>query len=266
MTNATTKRVSFSGTGGGRLSGSLHLPGGPPQARLVLSHCFTCNKDYKILVRLGRALSCSGVAALRFDYVGLGQSAGRFEEATVSRYVADLKAAVGWMQAELPHGPIVLAGHSMGGAVSILTAAELPSIRGVATIATSSDLTSLHRLLHQLQQQRPEKGPVEVAIGGKSYPISQEFLQDLKSHSLRECLLRLQCPYLALHGTDDSTTGIEHGEKLFAAARQPKAFFSIPGAGHLLDRPPDAELAAQILTLWIQRIVAADASTQLRPA
>lgn len=256
MATATAQRVGFFGSSGEQLSGKLHLPGDSPRARLILSHCFTCNKDYKILVRLGRMLSQAGLAVLRFDYMGLGRSAGRFEDATVSRYIADLKAAVQWMEGRLPDLPTVLIGHSLGGAVSILTASETPSIGGVATMATSSDLSNLYRLLPELSGQRD---PVEVSIGGKAYSISQEFLRDLNEHSLRDAVSRMQCPYLALHGTADTTTAIEHAEILFASARHPKAFFSLPAAGHLLERPQDAQMAGEILTTWIQQIVTADA-------
>ncbi|MEE8584617.1 MAG: alpha/beta fold hydrolase [Acidobacteriota bacterium] len=256
MPSATWQRVRFSGSGAETLSGVLHLPEGSPRASLILSHCFTCNKDYKVLVWLARAISEAGLAVLRFDYFGLGDSEGRFEGTTISRYIDDLKAAMDWVRQQVPDGPVLLAGHSLGGAVSILATVGTPHVRGVAVMATSADLSNLYRLLPQLApQNRPHDEPVEVTVGGKSYPLTPAFLQDLQSHSLLESVSMLECPFLVLHGTDDSTTGIEQGERLFAAARQPKAFFALPGAGHLMSRRQDAGLATRILLPWAERIV-----------
>lgn len=256
MTQATTQKVHFRGSGPESLSGILHLPDGPPRASLVLSHCFTCNKDYKVLVWLARALSEEGLAVLRFDYFGLGASQGRFEETTISRYIGDLKAALDWVGGQVAGKPTLLAGHSLGGAVSILTAVQRPEVRGVAVMATSAGLSNLYRLLPQLAPgNRLSNEPVEVRIGGKPYPIAPAFLKDLKRHSLLENVSKLDRPFLVLHGSADRTTGIEQGEKLFAAARQPKAFFALPGAGHLFDRRQDGELASQILSLWLAAVL-----------
>ena len=80
----------------GILKGTLHLPANP-RGNVVLSHCFTCNRHYRILVHLGRALAGAGFATLRFDYSGLGESDGDFAETNVTTDSEDLRAATEWL-------------------------------------------------------------------------------------------------------------------------------------------------------------------------
>ncbi len=113
-----------------------------------------------------REASHAGLAALRFDFSGLGNSEGRFEDTTVAGYVEDLVSAATWLQAQ---GLEVLAliGHSLGGAISILAAHRLTSVRGVGVVAASSDLEELHRRLIP-DGELPDQ-PVTVRIGGSTF-------------------------------------------------------------------------------------------------
>ncbi|HSR69055.1 MAG TPA: alpha/beta fold hydrolase [Acidobacteriota bacterium] len=249
MTDASTRRVVFESSQGLKLSGILHRPS-ESRGCVILSHCFTCNKNYKILVRLSRALAQAGIASLRFDFAGLGDSEGEFEETTISSDSHDLEQAVRWAVKE-GMGPVVLAGHSMGGTISIVTAGRLPEVAGLAVIGTTSDPGNIYRLLPGLDPaRRPPENSVDVTIAGRSYPISQEFLRDLEGLSLTGTLASYQKPFLVMHGTEDKTVGIEHGIKLFQTAKQPKSFLAIPGAEHLLGRRRDTDLAGAVLSAW----------------
>ncbi len=61
-----------------------------------------------------------GLACLRFDYSGHGQSEGRFEDGTLGRWLEEARAAFG----QLTSGPQVLVGSSMGGEIALLSAAR----------------------------------------------------------------------------------------------------------------------------------------------
>ena len=93
------ERVEFTGVDGVRLRGILHIPAEPAKGAIVLSHCFTCSKDYKVLAWLGRILAEEGYSALRFDFPGLGESEGDFSRTTLSSNVNDLMRAVEWLGA-----------------------------------------------------------------------------------------------------------------------------------------------------------------------
>src|SRR5262247_2639656 len=83
----------FEGEHGSRLIGKLDLPDGPPHSYALFAHCFTCTKESLAAVRIGRALAGQGIGVLRFDFTGLGQSAGDFADSTFSGSVRDVLAA-----------------------------------------------------------------------------------------------------------------------------------------------------------------------------
>ncbi len=93
-----SKNVRFPNTTGQNLSGILDLPEGEPLAYALFAHCFTCSKNIKAASHIARAMTGAGFALLRFDFTGLGQSQGEFEDTSFSSNVSDLLAAVKWLR------------------------------------------------------------------------------------------------------------------------------------------------------------------------
>ena len=91
--SARIERITFPGSQGDELAARLDLPAGPPIAFALFAHCFTCGKDVKAASRIATALTDSGFGVLRFDFTGLGQSEGDFEDTNFTTNVADLIAA-----------------------------------------------------------------------------------------------------------------------------------------------------------------------------
>ena len=75
------------------LSGRLHLPATSPIACAVFAHCFTCSKDSRAARYVAAALAEKGIATLRFDFAGLGESEGEFDSTTLAHDVDDIVAA-----------------------------------------------------------------------------------------------------------------------------------------------------------------------------
>ncbi len=70
-----SQRVSFENEQGIRLAGIIDLPADKnPVAFALFSHCFTCTKDLKAIVKISRGLARHGFGVLRFDFTGLGDS------------------------------------------------------------------------------------------------------------------------------------------------------------------------------------------------
>src|SRR6185503_13676137 len=80
----------------------------------------------------------AGRAYLRFDYLGHGQSSGRFEDGTIGRWRDDTLAVID----TLTSGKLVLVGSSMGGWLSLLVALKRPErMAGLVLIAAAPDFT-----------------------------------------------------------------------------------------------------------------------------
>ena len=88
------QKLYFKNQDGKRLAARLDLPlDETPTAFAVFAHCFTCTKNFNAVVNINRALAQHGIAVLRFDFTGLGESEGDFSETSFSSNVADLVSA-----------------------------------------------------------------------------------------------------------------------------------------------------------------------------
>lgn len=246
----TTEKVSFPGSTGARLAGVLHLPQGQPVGSVLLAHCFTCSKDLHTLTRLARGLSAAGYAVLRFDFTGIGDSGGSFADKTVTRNVADLVAAA-TLLVQRGFGPCAMVGHSLGGAATLLAARQLHTVRSVIVVGAPSSPAHVRSLIAGSEQQIRSRGVAEVEIGGRPFTISEAFLTDLERHEQGAHVAQLGRPLLVLHAPDDDVVPISEAEANFAAAGQPKAFWPLLDADHLVSSRTAAERLLEAVTLWL---------------
>ena len=110
----------------GRLSAIIQKPSGTSRKRIplvVICHGFTGNKEGALLNILADSLEAHGIASLRFDFNGHGQSEGRFEDMTVPNEIEDAQRVVAYAHSLPWVGPVILAGHSQGGVVAAMTSA-----------------------------------------------------------------------------------------------------------------------------------------------
>ncbi|MGB5195231.1 MAG: hypothetical protein WBN70_19770, partial [Polyangiales bacterium] len=90
---AEVERFEFSGAAGQTLAGQIHMPAVTPVAWALFAHCFSCSKESRAARYVSAALAEQGIATLRFDFTGLGESEGEFEGTTLARDVEDIVAA-----------------------------------------------------------------------------------------------------------------------------------------------------------------------------
>lgn len=261
-------RVRFAGGNRSQLAGIIDRPDDRSSFPVaVFSHCFTCNKDFKAIVRISRGLAEKGIAVLRFDMTGLGHSEGDFSESNFTTNVADLQAAIRFASTEL--GPVTsILGHSFGGAASLAVAgmdhdAGRPgSLKAVVTVAAPSDTHHLARLLAVLDPAVESTGTGRVTIGDRQWTIRRQMLDDFRRHDLPAMIARIEVPTLLFHSPVDATLGFDHALRIMgliqaAPERQaPVSLISLDGADHLLSDRADIELvtstAAAFLTRYAQ--------------
>lgn len=245
------ERVRFAGAFGHELAGQLDRPEqGEPRGYVLFAHCFTCSKSIKTAGWLSRGLTQQGLAVLRFDFTGIGESKGEFAETNFSSNLDDLVAAADFLRAE--HGrPAILFGHSLGGAACIAAAGRVPDCRAVVTLAAPSGTQHLAHTLLKMAPHLAEAGEAEVTIGGSKFRVRRQLIDDLEQHRLEESARQLERPLLLLHSPADETVGIEHAARLYQAARQPKSFIALDGADHLLfNDERNASWVADMVAAW----------------
>ncbi|KPP87206.1 MAG: putative redox protein YhfA [Rhodobacteraceae bacterium HLUCCA08] len=249
-----TDRFSFPGHDGARLAARLDLPPGRPRATALFAHCFTCGKDIPAARRIAQRLTALGFAVLRFDFTGLGHSAGEFENTSFTSNVEDLQAACAALTA-MDMAPSLLIGHSLGGAAVLKAAAQMDGVKAVVTIGAPFDPGHLTRHFEEDLPRIREQGVAEVQLAGRRIRISQGFLDDIAAGALAPAISRLNAALLVLHGPRDDVVGIDNASEIFLAARHPKSFVTLDDADHLLTRAEDAHYAADLIATWAGRYV-----------
>lgn len=144
-----------------------------------------------------------GFAVFAVDYRGYGQSGGRPGEASA---YADAALALDWLRREqgLPAARILVLGFSLGGGPAVDLAAR-EQVGGLILIAP---FVSAYRVMTVWPLFPGDKFNNLAKIG------------------------RVRCPVLVMHGTADEMIPLWHGQKLLAAAPEPKRHLWVEGAGH----------------------------------
>lgn len=239
------------------LAASLELPDGPPRGAALFAHCFTCTRQSRAAVSVSRALAGEGIACLRFDFSGLGDSGGEFGTDSFPADVADVTSATAALVGRFGPG-VLLVGHSLGGAAVLAAAGEIDAVAAVATIGAPANV---EHVLEQIRGDLPaieREGSGRVKIGGRPFAITRTFIEHLRGIDLAGEVGGLGRPLLIMHSPTDELVGIENAARLFAAAMHPKSFVSLAGADHLLLAQRDADFAAAVIAAWASRYLPAN--------
>ena len=251
----SVRKLIFEGTSGDRLVARLELPvGEEPIAYALFAHCFTCSKDLNAAVNVSRALAARRIGVFRFDFTGLGESAGDFAGTNFSSNVGDLLAAARFMEQNL-EAPRLLVGHSLGGAAVIKAAAGLESVKAVATIGAPAEPSHVTRLLTGSLQELEERGAAEVRIAGRSFWIREQFLEDLEATRMEQAVGDLGGALLVFHSPVDRIVGVENAARIFGWAKHPKSFVSLDRADHLLTDKADSQYLGAVLAALASKYI-----------
>jgi fermentation-respiration switch protein FrsA (DUF1100 family) len=250
-----TTDLHFPGSTGATLAGVLHTPAERARGSILLAHCFTCSKDVHTMTRLARGLADVGYAVLRFDFTGLGDSGGDFSRTTLSHNVRDLTAAATALIGR-GYGPCGLLGHSLGGAASLLAAPKLRSVRSIVVLGAPAEPAHVRRLFVGHEEAIRREGEAVVSIGGRPFPVSERFLDDLGDHDAAARTAELDRPLLVVHAVHDEIVEIAQGERIFATARQPKGFHPLLRGDHLVADRRVAQEVLEVVRAWFDRTLA----------
>lgn len=256
-------KITFSNKNNEQLSAQLALPAdGRPKAYAIFAHCFTCTKNLNAVRHISRALTQAGIAVLRFDFTGLGESEGEFAETTFSSNIDDLISAADFLQKEYEPAKLLI-GHSLGGAAALLACLKISSVEAVVTIGAPADPAHVQKLLAEDLREIKVKGEVSVRISGRSFTIKKQFLDDLGEAHEKHSFEKISKPLLILHSPADEIVNIDNAADIYQQASHPKSFISLDNADHLLTKKEDALYAGSIIASWVSRYVETSARNLL---
>jgi pimeloyl-ACP methyl ester carboxylesterase len=219
-----------------------------------------------------------GLGCLRFDYSGHGQSEGRFEDGTISRWLEEAEAAY----RRLTQGPQILIGSSMGGYIALLLlrrlmnrqsavgsrqpenagdttpdprlpiAEEAARIKALVLIAPAWDMTELmwRSLPSSARRDIEERGVFlrPSHYGDGPYPITRGLIEDGRHHLIGAVPLDPGRPVHIIHGLQDPDVPWEHTLDLVAhLSGDWTRVAAVPDGEHRLSRPEDIALLLGII-------------------
>ncbi|MGK0296806.1 MAG: putative OsmC-like protein/esterase/lipase [Gammaproteobacteria bacterium] len=250
-------KITFPNNQGEMLSASLEKPENSPKFYAIFAHCFTCSKNVIAASKISRTLSDNGIAVLRFDFTGLGNSDGDFSNTNFSSNIQDIVSAANFLEDNYGSTKLLI-GHSLGGAAVLAAAQLLPDVTAVVTIAAPATAEHIQHILSDKKDAIFDENKAQVEIAGRKFNIKKQFLIDIANYNSLDHIANINKALLIFHSPVDAIVSIDEAAKIYTAAKHPKSFISLDKADHLLSDKRDANYVAEIIVSWTSRFLKSD--------
>jgi hypothetical protein len=218
------------------ISGILHLPPTAKPPCVITAHGLFSSKDSDKFISIADSFTRHGLAVIRFDFGGCGESSGSIADTTVSRRLKELTAVVAFArQHPALSNRLGLLGSSLGGYVSLLHASRDRAVHALSVWATPYDLLDLRHNIPEEELLR----------------LKQDFFIDAAGYHLEPVLSALAFVQI-IHGHNDTIVPYPHARKLFSLISQPKELQIIPSGDHSLTCAEDRKVAIEHSLRWFQ--------------
>jgi pimeloyl-ACP methyl ester carboxylesterase len=238
---------------------AAHLPGDPDLA-IILAHGFTLNWQRPSVWRVATRLNRFG-GVITFDFRGHGRSGGA---STVGdKEIRDVEVAVGYAR-ELGYRRIATVGFSMGGSIVLRHAALIGGVDAVVSISSPGQWyyrgTRPMRLVHFAVESRAGRLVARTRLKTR---ISTGKWNPVPLPPAEAAARIAPVPLLIVHGDKDHYFPVDHAQRIYDAASEPKELWIIPGFGH-------AESGARPALLdriggWVRQSAIADVGQGIQP-
>lgn len=220
-----------------KLAACIHHPGKSAVPIVICCHGLTGTKigsSYR-LVAIARLLEPAGIATIRFDFAGCGESEGRFEEVTAGSQLDDLRAVIAFLQAgsEFDMSRVAIVGSSFGAYTAARATHLLSGLRCSVFLAPVADP-------RRLTDQGMPPAAVDLLrkrgwVDHHGLKLCTPFFDTLPTEDVPAMLARAGAPLLVFHGQRDDQVPISEGrsyEKALNAAGVPVDLRVLDTADH----------------------------------
>ena len=239
----------------GRTVSAVLTAAGRGDRAVVLCHGFLSSKNSSTNKALTRFLTERGIATLRFDFLGQGESEGPFEDLTVSGAVNQALAAIGLVEAR-GYRRIGLMGSSFGGLVAILAAGRHPSLAAVGLKCPAPDFHEVLRLEFKEAdfEHWETHGEIPDITGGpRPLRLRYAFLDDCLKNDAYKAAASITAPVLVVQGDCDEYLPLTQSRKLVSAVKTEKHLEILTGADHSFSKAEDFVKMTTLLGEWFTK-------------
>ena len=221
-----------------RVPGTLDMPAVAPGQRVpavLLLHGDLSNRDENadIFGRLADALSASGIASLRIDFAGSGDSEEPDLALDYPGMVTDATASLSYLEAQGALDPSRLAvlGLSRGGSVAATLAGTVPGV--AALVSWSGAVYDGYDEDPDGHQVARENGYAAVDLGNREFDLSLSWFDSIEASHPLDDVAGYTGPVLAVVGSDDDVVPPEVSDAFLATvASTDTTLHTIDGADH----------------------------------
>lgn len=247
---------------GGQIMGVLHRPAGVDHAPVVVvCHGFASSKhgSNRCYVTLAEYLARQGIATLRFDFRGSGDSEGVLSEISFEDLIADGVAVLEAIEdmEGIDAERIGLFGASLGGAIAVLAAARTQKAKAVVLWApvASGELWFRDFLMHHPEYLHVD--PSKILSTYRGIQLNDAFRNEFKNmHACKACRELIDAAVLVMQSEKDETVSIAHLEafrQACAGLDSPTRFVRYPDGEHSLGFSPDFPAVLEETKQWFEQ-------------
>jgi len=208
------KLVTFLNRDKEKLFSILTIPKGNKKVpAVILVHGFAKTKSERKFVELSRKLAENGIASLRFDFSGCGDSEGKFEEMRITKEVEELGIAYQRLIREkrIDKDRIGIFAHSLGTVVAYLFQLKYQAIKCLVLAALAFDQERLIKKWYTKDEIREWKR--KGCLDTEKFRIGIGYLEEAVDYT--GILPEIKVPTLVLHGGKDEDIPLEIARKSF---------------------------------------------------
>ena len=250
ISQAASTEISLGGDHG-KLAATLQTPDGKTEYPLILLlHGFTANRQYPLITSLANKLEKRGIASLRIDFNGHGESEGRQQDMTVPNELVDAEKALAYTEKLPGVTSVAIAGHSQGGVVASMLAGEkgTSEIKAMVLLAPAAVLRENCAQGFMFGQYFDPENPPESLTVGAGFKVGRNYLVSGATLPIFEVAGRYDGPACIIQGKSDQVVPYTYSLK-YARLYLNSELHLLAGIDHGFKKGTDeaAEIAADYL-------------------
>ena len=252
---AKTEKVWVQGSVG-KLSVVVQTPDGLAEGQkcpvVIMMHGFMGNKDGMMEKMAADKLAAAGIASVKFDFNGHGESEGPFSGMTVPNEIEDAKKVYEYVKSLPFAGDIALTGHSQGGVVASMTAGDYGAemVKCVVLLAPAAVLRDdAIRGSTMGARYNPLDPPELIPLFGDK-KLGGEYIRTAFNLPIYETAKKYTGPACIIHGTGDQVVPFTYGER-YHEIWPGSELHILPAADHGFSR--DMQKAVDLMVDFLAR-------------